>query len=79
MINKNNVAELWEIYEEYKKEFYKRYYSDVPCEDFETYIENNVKQCNNCFGYILNDDMGNSELALQDGICKDCMQDGYGS
>lgn len=79
MINQKNVKELWGLYEDYKSEFYKRHYSDVQCEDFETYIENNVKKCNNCERYILDENMGISELALQDSICADCMSDGYGS
>lgn len=79
MINKNNVQELWEIYESYRNDFYKNYYSDVECQSFEDYVENNVKKCNNCCRYVLEEDMGKSELAINDEICADCMQDGYGS
>ena len=79
MINEKNVKELWILYESYKEEFYKRNYSDQKCEDFESYIENNVTKCNNCQRYILNEDIGFNELALQDNICINCMDDGYGS
>ena len=77
-INKSNVSELWELYEEYKKNFYKRYYSSVECEDFQTFVENNVKQCSNCEAYVLEENMGISELALQDNICLECIEEGYG-
>ena len=35
-------------------------------------------ECPNC-GELMNWDwLGDSELAIQDGICKNCMEDGYG-
>ena len=35
-------------------------------------------ECPNC-GELMNWDwLGNSELAIHDGICKNCMHDGYG-
>ena len=34
--------------------------------------------CSNCGEWKEQDDMGSSELAMQDKICKDCMGDGYG-
>lgn len=77
MINRNNVKELWELYEDYKADFYKNYYSDVKCEDFENYINNNVKQCNACKDYYLDEEMGKSEFALENNICQYCMQNGY--
>ena len=40
--------------------------------DMETFI------CNECGEVKLIEDLGNSELAKQDMICKECMGDGYG-
>lgn len=40
--------------------------------DMETFI------CNECGEVKLIEDLGNSELAKQDKICKECMGDGYG-
>ena len=34
--------------------------------------------CNECGEVKLIEDLGNSELAKQDMICKECMGDGYG-
>ena len=34
--------------------------------------------CNNCECVVPIEYMGESELAIQDHICKDCMQEGYG-
>lgn len=40
--------------------------------DMETFI------CKECGEIKLIEDLGNSELAKQDKICKECMGDGYG-
>ena len=40
--------------------------------DMETFI------CKECREVKLIEDLGNSELAKQDMICKECMGDGYG-
>ena len=40
--------------------------------DMETFI------CNECGEVKLIEDLGNSELAKADKICKECMGDGYG-
>ena len=40
--------------------------------DMETFI------CNECGEVKLIEDLGNSELAKEDKICKECMGDGYG-
>ena len=40
--------------------------------DMETFI------CKECGEVKLIEDLGNSELAKQDMICKECMGDGYG-
>lgn len=40
--------------------------------DMETFI------CKECGKVKLIEDLGNSELAKQDKICKECMGDGYG-
>lgn len=40
--------------------------------DIETFI------CKECGEVKLIEDLGNSELAKQDMICKECMGDGYG-
>ena len=40
--------------------------------DMETFI------CKECGEVKLIEDLGNSELAKQDKICKECMGDGYG-
>lgn len=78
MINKNNVEQLWALYEDYREEFYKNYYSDVKCDDFETYVANNITKCSNCGDYVHIDEMGVSELALEEHICAYCMRNGYG-
>lgn len=78
MINKDNVEELWTIYEDYKETFYKTHYSDVKCYNFEEFVDSEVTKCSNCDRYVLNDHIGFSELAIQDNICEDCMENGYG-
>ena len=78
VIDQNNVKELWKLYENYKDDFYKRYFSDVKCPDFEQFVEDEVTKCSNCGDYVTKDEMGVSELALNDNICQYCMQDGYG-
>lgn len=78
-INLENVKELWELYEIYKEDFYKRYYSNVKCMGFEEFVDSEVTKCNNCGRYITKDELGTSELAITDNICEDCMQDGYGA
>ena len=35
-------------------------------------------ECQNCHERYSEDEKGSSELALQDGICTYCMEDGYG-
>ena len=40
--------------------------------DMETFI------CKECGEVKLIEDLGNSELAKEDKICKECMSDGYG-
>ena len=40
--------------------------------DMETFI------CKECGEVKLIEDLGNSELAKEDKICKECMDDGYG-
>ncbi len=77
-INKDNVEELWGLYEIYKDKFRKQNYSDQKPMDFEDYVDSCVKKCNNCLNYYDEEDMGTSELALEQGICMYCMQDGYG-
>lgn len=78
IITKDNVKELWEMYEEYKNWFYENFYSDVRCIPFEEYVDEYFTECQNCHRYIHKSELGTSELALQDNICEDCMQDGYG-
>lgn len=36
------------------------------------------RKCEQCGNMIHQDYMGESELALQDSICKECMEEGYG-
>lgn len=78
MINKNNVEELWAMYEDYQENFYQSHYSDAKCYSFEEFVDNEVTQCSNCNMYILKDNLGYSELAINDNICENCMEDGYG-
>ena len=77
-INKDNVSELWELYEEYKANFYRTHFTIEECSKFEDFVYTEVRQCSNCQRYILEEQLGHTELALQDCICEDCMQDGYG-
>jgi hypothetical protein len=76
-INKDNVQDLWVLYEAYKEEFRKEHYSNVEPLKFEEYVDE-ITICNNCFRYVPKDDIGTSELAMQDNICEDCIEDGYG-
>lgn len=78
-ITKDNVKELWELYEELKTEFYKNYYANVKFPyNFEEFVENEITVCNQCGEYVLTSDIGYSELAINDNICINCMNNGYG-
>ena len=77
-INKENVEELWELYEDFVDDFRKNNYSDAVPKYFEDFVYDDVVQCQNCMEYKRDKDMGTSELALQDEICDDCMFNGYG-
>ena len=77
-INKNNVMILWSIYEDYLEEFKKNNYSNQKPAYFEDYVQNEITMCHNCYEYRTLDEMGHSELALQDNICEYCMENGYG-
>ena len=78
VINKDNVQELWGLYEEYLNAFYKRYYKNVKSLDFEDYVKTELFKCENCGEYLPIEFLGDSELAMQDTICQMCMEDGYG-
>lgn len=41
-------------------------------------IEEETFECQNCHEVLPIDEKGSSELALQDGICIYCMENGYG-
>lgn len=43
-----------------------------------TFLSHKKNQCNQCGKELTEEDQGESELALTDNICKDCMEDGYG-
>lgn len=91
-ITRKNVEELWGLYEEYLKDFKERHYSNAKPEYFEEMVEHMIycentneyhwkddcEYCNNCQSWYLKDEMSTEELALQDGICEYCMEDGYG-
>ena len=77
-IHPDNVKELWELYENYLIEFKSENYSDAKPAYFEDYVYNEITQCQCCGEYRTLDEMGTSELALQDHICEYCMEDGYG-
>ena len=92
-INQKNVAELWGLYEEYLNDFRENYFSNVEPMCFEQFVEDQIEYCeseckyefksemfycDNCGCWYMEDEMGTSELALQDGICEYCMQNGYG-
>ena len=42
------------------------------------YDEDQLTICKQCNCVIPIEYLGTSELAIQDNICKDCMEDGYG-
>lgn len=71
-ITRNNVQELWELYENTPDA-----YTDENC-TFEGFVKYDVKRCANCGNYVLEDDIGTSELAMTDKICRFCEEDGYG-
>lgn len=79
-ISKNNVLELWELYECYKKD-YKRHSLSIKelseMYSFEEYTDT-VEQCSNCKKYFNNDESIYNQLALQDIICNECIENGYG-
>lgn len=77
-ITKENVKELWELYEYYLEEFRKNNYSYIESLKFEEFVQGEVTKCSNCNRYILQDNLGISELAIQDNICEECMEEGYG-
>jgi hypothetical protein len=78
-IHPDNVQELWELYENYLIEFRSENYSDAKPVCFEDYVYNEITYCENCGEYRTLDEMGESELALQDHICEYCMENGYGA
>lgn len=43
-----------------------------------TFLSHKKNQCNQCGKELTEENQGESELALTDNICKDCMEDGYG-
>lgn len=92
-ITKKNVEELWELYEEYLKDFKDKHYSNIEPMMFEYIVKKHIiycentneyhwkedcEYCNNCQSWYLQDEMSTEELALQDGICEYCMEEGYG-
>lgn len=40
--------------------------------------EEETFECQNCHEILPIEEMGTSELAMQDQICQHCMEDGYG-
>lgn len=42
------------------------------------YSEDELTICKNCDCVVPIECMGESELAIQDHICRDCMEEGYG-
>ena len=40
--------------------------------------EKETTVCSNCGETVSTEDMGTSELAIQDHVCKECMEEGYG-
>lgn len=77
-ITLENVKELWELYEYYLDEFRKNNYSNIKPKHFENFVESEVTICSNCGRYVLVDNIGTSELAMQDNICEECLEMGYG-
>lgn len=78
-IKLGNVRELWELYEYYLEEFRKSNYSYIEPLKFEEFVQGEVTICSNCNRYILQDNLGISELAIQDNVCEDCIEGGYGA
>ena len=76
-ITTHNVRDLWELYEYYMDQFYKSHYSYIECMNFQEFVKEEVKKCDNCGEYIT-DDFG--RLTEHDGyICDQCIEDGYGA
>lgn len=82
---------IYKEYIEFLEEEEKGNYSDFKLTTFEEYIKlyelkpehhdairDYERICNNCLEIINEDDMGTTELALTDGICQNCMEEGYG-
>lgn len=80
-ITQENVKDLWGLYEIYMQEYKKHCISFKEMTEmlnFEDFVDCEVTQCSQCGEYILEDDLGSSELASQDNICQECMENGYG-
>lgn len=77
-IDRDNVQDLWELYEEARTEYKKRNPFKEYYQNFEDYVTNDVFICGNCDQYTDEEHKGWSELALHDNICEWCMEDGYG-
>lgn len=80
-ITTKNVKELWELYEDYKKEYKRHCISFKELSEiysFEEFVDNEVTVCSQCEEYILTDNIGTSEIAQQDNICLNCMEEKYG-
>ena len=71
----NNLRECWEYYEDYRKYFIQRYYSDVAPQDFIEWCEDELYKCPNCERIIKKDDQ--ERLDNLNGVCDQCIIDGY--
>lgn len=80
-ITLENVKELWGLYEEYRIEYKKQCRSFKELSEiysFEEFVDNEVVQCEQCKRYIIISDILENELSMQDNICRECMEEGYG-
>jgi hypothetical protein len=72
---------LQKEYKDYVRRYKDNYY-DVNYMNYEAWCDyeelHDMFVCNQCLEVLPSEEKGTSELALQDGICKECMQNGYG-
>lgn len=74
-ITSENVQVCWAYYEGYKQAFYKRHFKNVEIINFEEWVAIELAVCPNCGEIVLKDELvENGDL---DGVCQQCIEDGY--
>lgn len=77
-LKRQRQIEIMGEYLDYMELHRKRNFSNIKPAEFEDYLYNNYIKCKQCGEWKNEDDMGDSELALEDVVCKECMENSYG-